>query len=454
MLTARNEGQGSRFQRRLYLPVRLKFVIALTAALLWCGLSVWLSLKWIDDLSALLGRPLAIFVIAFIAYVPGFMNAFLATTILLDRRPERRAWKKYPDLTVLVACYNEATNVADTIRSLAEQEYSGRMRILVLDDGSTDDTIAVARTAIAAAELQPGRHFQIVEAVANVGKAGVLNRGLAMTETEIVLTLDGDSWVFFDAIRHLVERYLGDPPNTCAVAGAVLVRNSRASWLTRAQEWDYFHGIAAVKRMQSMYHGTLVAQGAFSLYERAALEEVGGWPDCVGEDIVITWAFLARDYRVGYCEDALLFTNVPERLNQFWLQRKRWSRGMIEAFKHCPSILFKARLTTLFIWWNLLFIPLDFVYTFAFLPGVVLALFGYYYIAGIMTLLVLPLAAIWNSFIFVVQRRMFRHEELKVRRNLWGFLIYLLAYSILMQPICVAGYITEVLGWQKRWGTK
>ena len=90
----------------------------------------------------------------------------------------------------------------------------------------------------------------------------------------------------------LVERYLSDPPNTRAVAGTMLVRNSRANWVTRAQEWDYFHGIAAIKRVQSLYQGTLVAQGAFSIYDRATLIEVGGWADCVGEDIVLTWAML------------------------------------------------------------------------------------------------------------------------------------------------------------------
>ena len=88
-----------------------------------------------------------------------------------------------------------------------------------------------------------------------------------------------------NALTRIVERMLSDPPGTEAVAGSVLVRNSRRNVLTKAQEWDYFHGIAAVKRMQSMYHGTLVAQGAFSLYEREALREVGGWPDCVGEDM-------------------------------------------------------------------------------------------------------------------------------------------------------------------------
>ncbi|WP_262985009.1 glycosyltransferase [Sphingomonas daechungensis] len=65
--------------------------------------------------------------------------------------------------------------------------------------------------------------------------------------------------------------------------------------------------------MQSMYHGTLVAQGAFSLYRKSALEAVGGWPESVGEDIVMTWAMLAKGYRIGYAEDAIVFTDAPLR---------------------------------------------------------------------------------------------------------------------------------------------
>jgi len=328
------------------------------------------------------------------------------------------------------------------------------MEILVLDDGSTDGTLAAAHAAIAVARGGPGRSFRVVEGDRNIGKAGVLNRGLAISTAEIVLTIDGDCWVYEDAVQRLVQRYMSDPVGTRAVAGAVLVSNSRHNWLTKAQEWDYFHGIAAVKRMQSMYHGTLVAQGAFSLYDRAALNEVGGWPACVGEDIVVTWALLERGYRVGYCEDAIAFTNVPEKLKVFALQRKRWSRGLMEAFKLHGGLLFKPRLTTLFVWWNLLFLPLDLVYTFAFIPGIVLALFGYYYLAGILTLLVLPLAAIWNFCIFLVQNRMFKRQDLKVRKNTGGFLFYVLGYSLLMQPVCVWGYVTELLGMSKRWGTK
>lgn len=441
-------------RRRFYVPVRAKFASATLLGIAWCALSVWLSQAWLHDLGELIGAAPALFVIAFIAYVPGFMNAFMAGSILLDRRPRRRRLAEYPGVTVLVACYNEAANIGDTLTSLFAQDYPGPLEVLVLDDGSTDDSAAIAERAIAAATVAERHRFRVVRGERNVGKAGVLNRGLTMASHELIVTIDGDSWAFRDALTHIVERYHNDPPDTRAVAGSVLVRNSRHNWLTRAQEWDYFHGIAAVKRMQSLYHGTLVAQGAFSLYDRAALRDVGGWPESVGEDIVVSWALLSRGWRIGYAEDAILFTNVPDRLAQFARQRKRWSRGLFEAFRAYPGLLVKPRMSLMFIWWNLLFLPLDLVYTFAFIPGVVLALFGHYWIAGPLTLAVLPLAVLWNMAIFRVQNRVFRAQALRVRRNYGGFSFYVLAYSMILQPVCVWGYVSELLGLRKRWGTK
>jgi poly-beta-1,6-N-acetyl-D-glucosamine synthase len=270
----------------------------------------------------------------------------------------------------------------------------------------------------------------------------------------LTVTLDGDSYLYRDALRHLVERYLGDPPNTAAVAGAVLLRNSRLNLVTKVQEWDYFHGIAAIKRLQSLFQGTLVAQGAFSLYRTDVLRAVDGWPACVGEDIVLTWAMLDRGYRVGYCEDAISFTNAPTRFMQFIRQRQRWSRGLIEAFKCHGSLLRRWRMSTVFIWWNLLFPYMDLVYTLAFIPGLVLALFGYYWLAGPMTLLVLPLAFVVNYLMFVIQSRMFVAQGLKVRRNPLGFVVYALFYGIVLQPGCVLGYLSELLNLRKHWGTK
>ncbi|HVM22662.1 MAG TPA: glycosyltransferase [Sphingomicrobium sp.] len=441
--------------RRRYFPVRVKFAIAVGMALAWTMLSVWLSQIWVDELGAVTHPLFALFAITFIAYVPGFMNAFMITTLLLDKRPRRRPLPFYPGVTILIAAYNEAAAIADTIASAAHEDYPGPLEILVLNDGSKDRTVALAEEARRKLTVGPNVTVRIIDFQVNRGKAAVLNDGLRAASHDLIVTIDGDTRLKPDALTYIVERLMCDPEGTVAVAGAVLVRNSRTNLMTGAQEWDYFHGIAAVKRMQSMYHGTLVAQGAFSVYRRDALIEVGGWPECVGEDIVLTWALLKKGYRIGYAEDAIVFTNAPTTFKQFALQRKRWSRGLIEALNHHEDLLFKPRLTVMFIWWNLLFLPLDLTYTFIFIPGVIAAIFfQIFWIAGPMTLAVLPLAGLWNIVIYRIQSRMMTEQGLKVRHNPGGLVFYLLAYTLLMQPVCVWGYWAEVLGLTKKWGTK
>lgn len=436
-----------------YVPIRVKYGLAILLAASWMVLSIGLSMPWLRDLAGHVGWVIAVFAIGFIAWVPGFMNAFLSASILMDRRPPRRMLEHYPPIAVLVACYNEESSIGDTLESLARQQYPGEVEVLVLDDGSRDDSVAIARAA-ASRFSRPGFAIRVLAQGVNRGKSHVLNLGLDATTHELVVTVDADSWVYENGLRAIVERLLTDPPGTVAVAGAVLARNSRMNWLTKAQEWDYFHGIAAVKRMQSMYHGTLVAQGAFSIYKRSALLAVGGLPHCVGEDIVVSWALLKAGHRVGFAEDACLFTNVPETLGQFARQRQRWSRGLIEAFQRHGGLLLKPRMSTLFVWWNLLFLPMDLAFTLIFIPGVVLALFGMYWLAGPMTLLVLPLALLWNYVIFRVQARMFRRQGLRVRRNIEGFLFYAFLYTVVLQPVCLKGYLAELLQLKKTWGTK
>ena len=440
---------------RIYISVPAKFCIALFFAFAWVILSVMLSRPWMQSLSEQTHPLFALFAITFIAYVPGFMNTFLVVSLLLDRRPQRRQPVEYPPVTILVAAYQEEAAIADTLTSIANCGYPGPLEVLVLNDGSSDGTAQIAAEAIDGLTLDWRSEARLLDFANNRGKSAVLNEGLRQAKNELIITVDGDSRLHPGALTRLVERYLSDPPNTQAVAGAILVRNSRENIITGAQEWDYFHGIAAVKRMQSLYQGTLVAQGAFSLYRREALEAVGGWKDVVGEDIVLSWAMLDKGYRIGYAEDAIAWTNAPNSFRQFARQRQRWARGLIEALNQHEALLFKPRLTQMFIWWNLLFLPLDATYSFVFIPGVIAALlFHIYWIAGLMTLTVIPVAILWNGVIFREQAKMFREQGLKVRHNPRGLAFYLACYALIMQPICVWGYAVESLGLRKIWGTK
>ena len=127
---------------------------------------------------------------------------------------------------------------------------------------------------------------------------------------------------------------------------------------------------------------------------------------------------------------------------------------MMEAFRRFPGILFKPRMSTLFVWWNLFFPWLDLAYTVFFIPGIVLAAFGVYWIAGPLTLALLPMALLMNFLMFRVSSRMFAALGLRVRRNVSGFLVYAFFYSLILQPACVVGYFSELLGLRKTWGTK
>ena len=426
-----------------YLGVRAKFALALVASSGWFVLTVLIALPWIAQLSQHTGSLVAWLAVASIGLLPGFMNAFLIASLLLDRRPPRLKPSRYPSVSILIPASNAEAAIPDTLRSIANQDYPGTFEVFVIDCGSTDRTAAIV-------DACDHDWLRLIRTAAETGASAALNRGLAEARFDLVLTLDCESFLYRDALRNIVERYMSDPPNTRAVAGTMLVRNSRKNWVTRAQEWDYFHGIAAAKRVQSLYQGTLVAQGAFSLYERAALRDLGGWPDCAGRDIVLTWAMLRRGWRIGHAEDACCFTNAPDTLRTFAAQRKAWARGMVEAFRAVPGILVEPRLSTFFVWWNLLFPWLDLAYTVLFIPGILLALAGVWWIAGPWTLAWLPMAVGINYLMYRAGSQMFAANGLRVRKNFTGFLTYALMYSLILQPACVAGYVSEVFASRSR----
>ena len=432
-----------------YVSVRAKFWLACFGSVSWLLISVYLSLPWLSDLSDVLGPYLALYVIGFVAIIPGFMNAFIVLSLLLDARPIRKSIAEFPPVTVLVPAYNEEQSIRETVQSLLDQVYPGTLLIKVINDGSSDGTAAEVESMLCLSN-----DLELINLPVNVGKSEALNGALSTCETELVMTVDADCWILNDGVRHLVQRLLSDPPNTQAVAGSILIRNSRVNWITQAQEWDYFLGIAAIKRIQSLFQGTLVAQGAFSLYRKSALDAVGGWPKTVGEDIVLSWRLLGAGYRIGHAEDACAFTMCPITLRQFVKQRQRWSRGLIEAFKDSPRLILKRRFSTLFIVWNALFPLMDLAYTLAFIPGIILACFGIFWIVGPMTLALIPPSILLNQVMYRTIIHTFEREHLLVRRNRFGFFIYILVYGIILQPANVYGYLSEFFRVRKTWGTK
>ena len=192
--------------------------------------SIYLATPWFEDLSKVVGPWLAGYLIGFIAIVPGFMNAFVLVALTFDHRPGHKRTLTYPPVTILVAAYNEEDCIEDTLRSIYAQDYPGELQIIAINDGSHDDTA----TRIKRLDGQIDR-LKLMTLDVNQGKSSALNIGLSQCTTDLVISVDADCYLLRNSIRNLVERYLSDPPNTAAVAGEILIRNSRENWITKAQ---------------------------------------------------------------------------------------------------------------------------------------------------------------------------------------------------------------------------
>lgn len=431
---------------RFYLRVRTRFVLSVVAGLLWAGLSGWIAVGWTESLGRVVTLPVAILIIGGIAIIPGYLNVQLVSSLILDRPRPIDFDQDYPDVTLLIAAYNEESRILETLEYALRQDYPGALHVVVADDGSTDRTRELAERL-----AQDDPRVSVVT-TNHAGKSEALNAALTSVSTSLVATIDADTLLMPSALRRAIARMLSAPPDTVAVAGSVLVRNSRAGALARVQEWDYFLAIASVKRQQALFQGTLVAQGAFSVYRTEAVRHVGGWPDKIGEDIVLTWSLIREGGRTIFEPTAIAFTDAPVQFGHFVRQRRRWARGMIEGLReHGLSLMRGRKLHVHAVAANCLFPYLDSVYTIAVPVGIVLALTGNFLIVGPMTAAVLPISLLIALTMYRRQRAVFKLLGLRVRRNLLGFLLYVLAYQLVMSPISVSGYATELVRARRVW---
>ena len=267
---------------------------------------------------------------------------------------------------MIVAAWNEEDTIVPTLERLAELSYPGPLQVMLADNDSTDRTAERARAAAHRLGLRYRRVFE------PPGKHRALNTALPTVTTPLVVTVDADTLLHREALTRLIARVTSRPQDqhVCACAGALVAGNANANFLTRMQGWDYRLGINGVKRMQAAYNSALVAQGAFSAYWTDDIRAVGGWPDAIGEDIVLTWTLMLSRGIVQYEPTALAFTNVPERRRHFMRQRSRWARGMIEGSAINPPLR-QPRVLAKFVAGIDYLVPfLDIGYVFFWIPGV------------------------------------------------------------------------------------
>jgi cellulose synthase/poly-beta-1,6-N-acetylglucosamine synthase-like glycosyltransferase/spore germination protein YaaH/peptidoglycan/xylan/chitin deacetylase (PgdA/CDA1 family) len=235
-----------------------------------------------------------------------------------------------PKVAVLIPAYNEEKVIERTIRAALNSNYPN-LRVIVIDDGSKDRTLEVARQAFKA-EAAAGK--VLILGKPNSGKAEALNYGIEhIGDAELFVGIDADTIIAQDAISRLVPHFIN--PKVGAIAGNAKVGNRVNLW-TRWQALEYITSQNFERRALDVLGAVSVVPGAIGAWRVSAVREAGGYHvDTVAEDADLTMALLRLGYRVEYEDMALAYTEAPTNANGLMRQRFRWSFGILQAvYKH------------------------------------------------------------------------------------------------------------------------
>jgi len=229
-------------------------------------------------------------------------------------------------VSVLIPAFNEAKVIEASVRRvLTSTDVS--LEIIVIDDGSKDDTSAIVSRAF-------GNDPRVrLLTLPNGGKARALNHGLRLAKGEIIIALDADTQFEPQTIARLA-RWFSDP-EIGAVAGNAKVGN-RHNLVTRWQAIEYVTSQNLERRALARFDAIMVVPGAVGAWRRAALDSVGGYPvDTLAEDQDLTIAIQRKGWRIGYDVDAVAWTEAPESFTALARQRFRWAFGTLQClWKH------------------------------------------------------------------------------------------------------------------------
>ena len=272
-----------------------------------------------------------------------------------------------PQISIIVPAYNEAATIANSIQSLLQLRYP-EYEIIVVNDGSKDDTIDVLRRAF---ELKPfpeayGRdlptqpiratyHSSIYANVRvidkeNGGKADSLNAGINLSVYPLFCCIDADSVLAQDSLYRVVQPFLLDH-RTVACGGTIRVANGcsveagrlkqvglPSSPLALLQTVEYLRAFLSGRQGWSPMNAMLIISGAFGLFRKEAVLKVGGYRTAtIGEDMELVvrlhhhYRINDLPYRITYVPDPVCWTEVPEDYRTLRNQRIRWQRGLCDS---------------------------------------------------------------------------------------------------------------------------
>lgn len=282
-------------------------------------------LQWIFVIGIVLGLGRLIFI----------GTLALAQWLRSRHRQRIHAGERYaPFVSVLVPAYNEEMVIKNTINSLLASNYD-EYEIIVVDDGSVDRTSEIIRENFAGNE-----RVRLIAASAG-GKAAALNVGLRYAKGEIVIALDADTLFAPQTIGALAHRF--SEPKMGAVAGNAKVGN-RINIVTRWQALEYITSQNMDRRAFASLNCITVVPGAVGAWRRHLIEQAGGFQsDTLAEDQDLTLSIRRMGHDIGYEEEAIAWTEAPDRLSSLAKQRFRWAFGTLQCMRKHIDALFRPR---------------------------------------------------------------------------------------------------------------
>jgi GT2 family glycosyltransferase len=349
------------------------------------------------------------------------------------KRPTPHPWTG--PVTVIVPAYNEAAGIEAALHSLVGSDWPYGLSVIVVDDGSTDDTAHI----VAGLGL-PGVYLlrQI-----NQGKPAALNAGLAVATTDVVVLVDGDTMFQPDTVAELVAPF--SDPRVGAVSGNAKVLD-RTTLLGRWQHIEYVMGFNLDRRLLASVGAIATVPGAVGGFRTDALREVGGVSDdTIAEDTDLTIALQRARWRVAYQDQAIAWTEAPSTVGDLWRQRYRWCYGTLQAtWKHRRAVVEGRSIGLIGLPYALMF-------------QVVVALLGPVVdvaaLYGLLTSQARTVAVAWLGFSaaqLVLAAFAFRLDR-EPLRPLWAVPLQQLVYRQLMYLVVVQSVAAALAGTRLRW---
>jgi 1,2-diacylglycerol 3-beta-glucosyltransferase len=249
-----------------------------------------------------------------------------------------------PWVTLLVAARDEAPVIAATLRSLVAQRYADgtgpRFDVVMVDDGSTDGTGALASEVAASF---PER-LRVVRREAGDGphtKAAALAFAHPEVRGEVIAVLDADASVSPDFVARVMDAWQTGA-DAVAIQAQRRAHNRDDGWFAAAQDEELLMDMASQCGRRAM-DGTAELRGNGMFVRRAGLERIGGWSEtALTEDLELSTRLVTAGERIALAPQAEIGEEAVVTLAALWRQRMRWAEGSMRRVMELGPGLIRA----------------------------------------------------------------------------------------------------------------